>query len=71
MLAVIRVITVRESAFKGPRKGWHELRSLAASGKVKEVLCIDQSRLARDGTDLEFLEECAVKGWSYVHCLAG
>ena len=57
-----QVITVRESAFKGPRKGWHELRSLVASGKVSEVLCIDQSRLARDGTDLEFLEECAVKG---------
>ena len=33
-----------------------------ASGKVTEVLCIDQSRLARDGSDLEFLEECAVKG---------
>lgn len=33
-----------------------------ASGKVTEVLCIDQSRLARDGSDLEFLEECAVQG---------
>ena len=29
---------------------------------MTEVLCIDQSRLARDGSDLEFLEECAVKG---------
>ena len=57
-----QVITVRESAFKGPRRGWHELRKLVASGKVKEVLCIDQSRLARDGTDLEFLEECAAQG---------
>nr|BAR36014.1 putative integrase [uncultured Mediterranean phage uvMED] len=57
-----RVITVRESAFKGPRRGWHELRKLVASGTVKEVLCIDQSRLARDGSDLEFLEECAVQG---------
>ena len=57
-----QVITVRESAFKGPRRGWHELRRLVASGKVAEVLCIDQSRLARDGSDLEFLEECAVKG---------
>jgi len=57
-----QVITVRESAFKGPRRGWHELRKLVASGKVTEVLCIDQSRLARDGSDLEFLEECAVKG---------
>ena len=57
-----QVITVRESAFKGPRRGWNELRRLVASGKVTEVLCIDQSRLARDGSDLEFLEECAVKG---------
>ena len=57
-----KVITVRESAFKGPRRGWRELRRLVASGSVTEVLCIDQSRLARDGTDLEFLEECAVKG---------
>ena len=57
-----RVITVRESAYKGPRRGWHELRSLVASGTVTEVLCIDQSRLARDGSDLEFLEECAVRG---------
>ena len=57
-----RVITVRESAYKGPRRGWHELRSLVAGGTVTEVLCIDQSRLARDGSDLEFLEECAVKG---------
>ena len=56
-----RVITVRESAFKGPRRGWHELRSLVAGGTVTEVLCIDQSRLARDGSDLEFLEECAVR----------
>ena len=38
------------------------MRKLVASGKVSEVLCIDQSRLARDGSDLEFLEECAVKG---------
>ena len=57
-----QVITVRESAFKGPRRGWHELRRLVAGGTVKEVLCIDQSRLARDGSDLEFLEECAAKG---------
>ena len=57
-----RVITVRESAYKGPRRGWNELRSLVASGTVTEVLCIDQSRLARDGSDLEFLEECAVRG---------
>ena len=65
-----RVITVRESAFKGKRRGWHELRSLVASGTVSEVLCIDQSRLARDGSDLEFLEECAVRG-VVVRALAG
>ena len=65
-----KVITVRESAFKGPRRGWHELRRLVASGSVTEVLCIDQSRLARDGTDLEFLEECAVRG-VVVRALAG
>ena len=57
-----RVITVRESAYKGKRKGWHQLRSLVAGGTVTEVLCIDQSRLARDGSDLQFLEECAVQG---------
>ncbi len=57
-----QVITVRESGFKGPRRGWHELRKLVASGKVTEVLCIDQSRLARDGSDMQFLEECAVRG---------
>ena len=56
-----RVITVRESAYKGPRKGWHELRSLVAGGSVSEVICIDQSRLARDGSDMQFLEECAIR----------
>ena len=65
-----RVITVRESAFKGKRRGWHELRSLVAGGTVTEVLCIDQSRLARDGSDLEFLEECALRG-VIVRALAG
>ena len=65
-----KVITVRESGFKGPRKGWHELRRLVASGTVKEVICIDQSRLARDGTDREFLEECAVQG-TVVRALTG
>ena len=56
-----RVITVRESAYKGPRKGWQELRSLVAGGSVTEVICIDQSRLARDGSDMQFLEECAIR----------
>jgi len=65
-----RVITVRESAFKGKRKGWHELRALVASGVVAEVICVDQSRLARDGSDREFLEECAVQG-TVVRALTG
>ena len=65
-----RVIAVRESAFKGKRKGWHELRALVAGGTVDEVICVDQSRLARDGSDREFLEECAVQG-TVVRALTG
>ena len=56
-----RVIVVRESGYKGPRHGWQELRRLVALGEVKEVICIDQSRLARDGDDIDFLEECALQ----------
>ena len=56
------VIVERASAFKGERKGWTRLWALVASGKVTEVLVIDQSRLSRSGDDLEFLEACAVKG---------
>lgn len=56
------VIVERASAFKGDRKGWTRLWALVASGKVDEVLVVDQSRLSRSGDDLEFLEACAVKG---------
>ena len=56
------VIVERASAFKGERKGWIRLWALVASGKVSEVLVVDQSRLSRSGDDLEFLEACAVKG---------
>lgn len=55
------VIVERASAFKGQRKGWTRLWALVASGKVKEVLVVDQSRLSRSGDDLEFLQACAVK----------
>ena len=58
-----RVITVRESGFKGPRKGWHELRRLVASGTVKEVIW----SLINHGWRVmalivEFLEKCAIQG---------
>ena len=55
------VIVERASAFKGQRKGWTHLWALVASGKVKEVLVVDQSRLSRSGDDLEFLQACAMK----------
>ena len=55
------VIVERASAFKGQRKGWTHLWALVASGKVSEVLVVDQSRLSRSGDDLEFLQACAMK----------
>ena len=55
------VIVERASAFKGQRKGWTHLWALVASGKVAEVLVVDQSRLSRSGDDLEFLQACAMK----------
>lgn len=54
------VISERKSAYKGKRPGWRKLWSLVASGKVSEVLVVDQSRLSRSGDDLEFLEACAL-----------
>ncbi len=57
-----RVIVERGSAYKGRRKGWEELWVLVASGAVKEVVTVDQSRLSRSGDDLEFLQACAIKG---------
>ena len=55
------VIVERASAFKGQRKGWTHLWALVASGKVTEVLVVDQSRLSRSGDDIEFLQACALK----------
>ena len=64
------VIVERASAFKGQRKGWTHLWALVASGKVSEVLVVDQSRLSRSGDDLEFLQACAMKKVT-VRALAG
>lgn len=61
-LGVDRVIAERRSASKGNRPGWTELRLLVAQGRVRRVLMNDLSRLARDGSDMEFLEECAAAG---------
>ena len=61
-LGVDRVIAERRSASKGHRPGWTDLRLLVAQGKVRRVLVADLSRLARDGSDMEFLEECAAAG---------
>jgi len=61
-LGVDQVIAERRSASKGHRPGWSELRLLVAQGRVKRVLMADLSRLARDGSDMEFLEECAAAG---------
>jgi DNA invertase Pin-like site-specific DNA recombinase len=61
-LGVDRVISERRSASKGQRPGWTELRLLVAQGRVRRVLVADLSRLARDGSDMEFLEECATAG---------
>lgn len=61
-LNVDRVISERRSASKGQRPGWTELRLLVAQGRVRRVLVADLSRLARDGSDMEFLEECATAG---------
>ena len=55
------VIVERASAFKGERKGWTHLWALVASGRVTEVLVVDQSRLSRSGDDLEFLQACALQ----------
>ena len=56
------VIVDRASAYKGQRKGWTHLWALVASGRVTEVLVVDQSRLSRSGDDIEFLNACSLKG---------
>lgn len=55
------IVSERASAYKGQRKGWTRLWALVASGKVTEVLVVDQSRLSRSGDDIEFLQACALK----------
>ena len=58
-----RIIVDRASASSGVRRqGWEELRLLVARGQVDKVLVVDLSRLARDGSDQEFLEECHLVG---------
>lgn len=59
---VDRVIAEKGSASRGRRPGWTELRLLVAQGRVQRVLMNDLSRLARDGSDMDFLEECAAAG---------
>lgn len=59
---VDRVIAEKRSASKGIRPGWTELRLLVAQRRVQRVLMVDLSRLARDGSDMDFLEECAAAG---------
>jgi DNA invertase Pin-like site-specific DNA recombinase len=56
------VISESVSAYKGDRPGWKRLRYLVATGAASEILVVDQSRLARDRSDQEFLDECAVAG---------
>lgn len=66
-----RIIVDRASASSGARRpGWEELRALVARSRVQKVLVVDLSRLARDGSDQEFLEECHIVGTT-VQDLAG
>ncbi len=59
-----RVIRERGTAFRedARRPGWDELQALVASGKVREVVAISQSRLSRRGEELPFLRMCARRG---------
>ncbi len=59
-----RVIRERGTAFRedARRPGWEELQALVASGKVREVVAISQSRLSRRGEELPFLRMCARRG---------
>jgi DNA invertase Pin-like site-specific DNA recombinase len=57
------VIVERISATGSKRRpGWDRLRSLVAQGKVARVIVSDLSRLARDGSDQQFLEEAYLSG---------
>ena len=64
------VISERKSAFKGVRDGWQELWSLVASGRLREVVVVDQSRMSRSGDDVEFLNACALQNVT-VRALSG
>ena len=59
-----RVIRERGTAFRedARRPGWEELQALVASGRVREVVAISQSRLSRRGEELAFLRMCARRG---------
>ena len=62
-LGVDHIISERKSASSGGhRPGWEELRVMVARRRVRTVLVADLSRLARDGSDMDFLEECAAVG---------
>lgn len=62
------IIAERKGAYvKGARPGWEELRGLVAQRKVRLVVVADQSRMARDLSDQEFLEECALVGTRVVN----
>lgn len=62
-LKVDHIIAEPKSASRGlVREGWQELRVLVAQRRVRTVLVADLSRLARDGSDMDFLEECAAVG---------
>lgn len=56
-----RVIEERASAYKedARRPGWQELQALVASGKVRKVVAVSQSRLSRREDVLVFLRICA------------
>jgi DNA invertase Pin-like site-specific DNA recombinase len=59
-----RVIRERGSAYKdgSKRPGWDELQALVASGQVREVVAVSQSRLSRRGEEVAFLRICARLG---------
>lgn len=60
-----RVIMDRLSASDYARKrrpGWDELRLLVARRAIRRIRFIDLSRLARDGTDQDLLQEAHVAG---------
>jgi DNA invertase Pin-like site-specific DNA recombinase len=60
---VDRVISESLSASGSRRRpGWEELRGMVAAGLVSEVVVSDLSRIARDGSDQLFLEECHLMG---------